>query len=62
MLTCPEEETAICCCSQVPVVKALRAVISLNGPNQPHLGPLPTPLAQELYLGPALGLHTLFEL
>ena len=43
-------------------IRVLRALISLNGPDQPHLEPPPHPWAQELYLSSALSPQFLLEL
>ena len=38
-------------------VRALRMLIGLNGPEQPHLGPPPTPMVPGAHINPAWGQH-----
>lgn len=39
-------------------VRALKALIGLNGPDHPHLGPLPIPMVPGTHLSSAQGHHS----
>lgn len=44
-----------------PGVRYPEALIGVNGPDEPHLGPPTLPMGQEHYLSSALGYYSLFE-